>query len=230
MRPIAASTLASLAVLAVLAGCASPAPAGGKPVAVSAVLNQLKDELNAFASSARGAVPNTGACYDGAQPMDLVPIAATVTLKAAAQSTSEASVGLSAPLGVLSIDPSLAASSSNKRTQTIVVPLAVPKTSTRQAVADGPHALADALSSFRDEILRVDHSKTPCLRQLSDGGPPFAVSLAFDVVRTATGGLSLTLLAFKIGDKQGLGSETQQTLEVQLALVPDGAMLARQPQ
>ena len=173
-------------------------------------LNQLKDELNAFIATKSSVVPNRGVCYDGKKPMDLIPVAATATLKAVAQRENEAGVGLAAPLGVLSIDPSFAGAYSNARTQTLTIPLSVPDISNPQPAAPGEHALAAALASFRDEILKVDHAKTPCLAFVGGGKANFKVSIAFDVSRKTTTGVGLQLAIFKVSDKEIATNEAHQ--------------------
>ena len=188
MRSFIASSLVIAFVS--LAGCSTthlkPSP---PPVSVTTVLNLVKDELNAFAAMPSTATPNTGPCYAGGEPIDLVPVKVTATLKAVKKRENDPGVGLTAPIGIFSIDPSYSGAYSRSDAQTIVVPLMVPRKQPAQAVAPGDHDIARALAAFRDQIVMVDHAKTPCL-QFNDGGMSnFKVSIVFDVVNQTTGGI-----------------------------------------
>jgi hypothetical protein len=211
-----------------LAGCASAPGAGPgteQLVKISTVLNMVKDELNVYMGTPSMVTPNTGACLAAGARMDLLPTKVTVVLKAVSGQSNEAGGGVAAPLGVLSIDPSVSLAYSSSRTQTFTIPLVVPAPVRVQAVTAGSHPLADALISFRDEILRVDHAKTPCLKYAEKNGN-FTLNLAFDVVKQGTAGLSLQLAVFKVSDKQTVTAEAHQSLEVEMALTGSGDLLS----
>jgi hypothetical protein len=214
------TTLVTLMLVSIgTSACCFPTrPSGEKIATVSEVLDDVKDELNAYLASQPKVKPNTGACYDGKSPMNLTPTKITLTLKTVAAQLSEPSVGLAAPIGVVSFDPSYSGSYSQSRTQTLLVPLIVPNTNGVQPVAPGDHPIAVAISQFRDELLKVDHSKTPCLQYSNNN--TLNLSLAFDVVNKSTGGFSLKLVAFKFGDKETVTSEAHQTLDMEFSLVP----------
>lgn len=212
-----------------LAGCCHMnAPQATPEVApVSLVVDRVKDELAAYMASAPPLATKVGDCYDpkGKPTMTLVPLTVTVTLKAVSSREHDPTAGLSAPLGVLSVDPSYSGAYSNSRTQTLVIPLSVPNDAKWKAPPDGEHPLADALIKFRNEIVAVDHSKTPCLQFKAGDKGNFKVSLAFDVVNKTTGGVGLTLAVFKLGDKEVFANEAHQTLDVEMALTGSGQML-----
>ena len=193
---------------------------------VSVVIDQMKDELNAFIATDPTVKPNLGACYDGKKPMNLVPLNATVTLKAIVGSENDPTFGLIAPIGGIALDPSYSGAYSASQTQTIVIPLSIPDFSTAQRpVAPGAHPLGSALAKFRDEILKIDHAKTPCLQYKSGDKANFKLSVVFDAVRKSTGGIALQLVAFKIGDKETKTSGSHQTLDIELGLTPGGSVL-----
>ena len=193
---------------------------------VSVVLDQLKDELNAFIATEPTVRPNVGACYDGKKPMNLVPLNATVTLKAVVGSENDPTFGLIAPIGGVALDPSYSGAYSRSQTQTIVIPLSIPDSTTAQRpVAPGPHPLGSALAKFRDEILKIDHARTPCLQYNSKAKANFKLTVVFDAVRKSTGGIALQLVVFKIGDKETKTSESHQTLDIELGLTPGGDLL-----
>ena len=213
------TTLVTLVLVSIVtsACCLPTRPSGEKIAAVSEVLDDVKDELNAYLASQPKVKPNTGACYDGKSSMNLTPTKITLTLKTVAVQLSEPSVGLAAPIGVVSFDPSYSGSYSQSRTQTLLVPLSVPNTNGVQPVAPGDHPIAAAISQFRDELLKVDHSKTPCLQSVKS---TLKLSLAFDVVNKSTGGFSLKLVSFKLGDKETVTTEAHQTLDLEFSLAP----------
>jgi hypothetical protein len=193
---------------------------------VSVVIDQLKDELNAFIATDPTVQPNLGACYDGKKPMNLVPLNATVTLKAVVGSENDPTFGLIAPIGGVALDPSYSGAYSTSQTQTIVIPLSIPDSSKAQKpIAPGAHPLGSALAKFRDEILKIDHDKTPCLQYKSGDKANFKLSVVFDAVRKSTGGIALQLVVFKIGDKQTKTSESHQILDIELGLTPGGDVL-----
>ncbi len=211
-----------------LAGCchmdaSKPAP---QTAPVSVVIDQVKEELAAYMASAPPLATKVGACYDpkGKPTMTLAPKTVTVTLKAVASRENDSTAGITAPIGVLKIDPSYSGAYSNSRTQTLVIPLSVPEGAKWAKPADGEHPLADALIKFRNEIVAVDHSKTPCLQFKGDKAN-FKVTLAFDVVNKTTGGAGLTLAVFKVSDKETVANEAHQTLDVEMALTGSDELL-----
>ena len=90
---------------------------------VSDVLNAVKDELNAYLATPAAVEPKVGVCYDGQEPMDLIPTKVTLTLKTVAAQENDPSIGLTAPIGVVSFDPSYSGAYSKARTQSLELPL-----------------------------------------------------------------------------------------------------------
>ena len=220
----------SAALLAVACGLAACNTMPTRPppelASISAVVDQLKDELNAFIATDPTVKPDKGACYNGEKPMNLVPLNATVTLKAVVGSEKDPTFGLIAPIGGVALDPSFSGAYSSSQTQTIVIPLSIPDSATAQRpIATGAHPLGSALAKFRDEILKIDHKKTPCLQYKSGDKGNFKLSVVFDAVRKSTGGIALQLVVFKVGDKETQTSESHQTLDIELGLTPGGAVL-----
>ncbi len=216
--PIAALTLAACSGM-------PPAPSESKIVDVTSVVDLVRDELAIYLTTPIAEPAKEGACYKKVkgQYMNLQPLDMTITLKAVSGRENDPSVGLKAPLGVLSIDPNYSGAYSNSRTQTITLPLTIPDPGTKiKAIKldrsnEKDHLVAAALNSFRQSILSVDHDKQPCLQ--FDGKRKFKVSLAFDVVNKSTTGVALQLAIFKIGDKEVFTNEAHQTLDIELALV-----------
>lgn len=203
--------------------CLPPQPTTETVATVSQVVDEVKDELNAYLASTPSVHAKTGVCYSGSPPMTLTPEKVTLTLKTVATSLNEPSAGLTAPIGVISFDPSYAGGYSKSRTQTLVVPLTIDHGRKPQPVAPGDHPLAAAISQFRDGILAVNHDKTPCL-QYSDKAN-FKLSLAFDVVNKTAGGFGLKLAVFKLGDKQTATDEAHQTLDIEFSMPPGQMMI-----
>lgn len=207
--------LASISVL----GCASLSKDTSPPklVPVSEVLNTVKDELNAYLATPPKAQAKTGVCggKDGEVAIKVVPAKVTVTLRTVSAHQSEPSAGLTVPIGVLSLDPSFSGGYSQTRTQALVLSLDIAPKGKPQKVALGEHPIANAIAEFRDELIKVDHDKTPCFE------PKELVKLtvAFDVVNKSTGGFTLKLVVFKLGDKETMTDEAHQTLDVYFSLV-----------
>ena len=215
-----------MAATLTLAGCHTmPTRQPPELAQVSDVLNELKDELNYFIATPPTVTPNLGACFPSPGKMDLTPLSATVTLKALASSENDPSVGLLVPIGAFALDPSYSGAYSTSRAQTVVIPLAIPNVEIKRPIDKGLHPLGSALAAFRDQILKVDHSRTPCL-QYGDKAH-FKLSIAFDAVRKSTGGIGLQLVVFKISDKETVTSEAHQTLDIELGLTPGGSFLLR---
>lgn len=238
MASIALRLAGPLAAVLTLAGCGSmpAAPTNAKVVDVTRVIDLVRDELAIYLATQPAQPAVEGACYKKVQGqfMNLRPVKVTVTLKAVAVREHDPSVGLKAPLGILSFDPSYSGAYSNSRTQTISIPLTIPEAKDKvkaPKAADGDHAVADALNKFRQSILSVNHDKLPCLQFSDDGKSNFKVSLAFDVVNRSTAGFALQLAIFKIGDKEVFVNEAHQTLDIELALVgSEKTMMLNAPQ
>lgn len=216
----------SLAALLCLAGCPATAPvtrALPKPAAVSEVLNKLKDELNVFLSAPYGASTEKGSCRQHPNlPLRLIPVAASVTLLGISTSVDNLSAGLAVPYGALQLDPAGGGSFQRGSSLTMEIPLAIQGVDRKKLKPVPPkdkHQLGDALIHFRDEIMKVDHDRQPCLVFQGDGKNNFKVSLKFDTVNQGTAGLGLQLAMFKLSDKIDTTSEAHQTLDVELVLV-----------
>lgn len=184
-------------------------------VPVSDVLNAVKDELNAFLA-AKPTVASKGklcAGRDGQQIVSVVPDTIKLTLKTVAANENAPSAGLGSPLGVLSFDPSYTGSYSKSNSQSLELNLKVPTGSPTQPVAPGDHALAKTIAGLRDELLKVDHDKSPCLNPSE-----LKATVYFDVVNKTTGGVALKVAVFKLGDKITATDEYHQTLEIHFAM------------
>jgi hypothetical protein len=212
-----AFTTAAVAIS--LAGCVSVGNDRIDTAPVSDVINAVKGDLNAYLATPPKVVPAKGTCYSGTGnvPLNLVPTKAAATLKTIASKKAEASVGLADPIGVIKLDPSYSGALSDSRTQTITILLDVSPSVKPQEIGKGAHPLGDALGHFRDELLKVDHTKTPCLKYGDKS--TLKLSLAFDIVSTRTGGFALQLATVKVGDKETLANEAHQILEVEMELV-----------
>ena len=203
-------------------------PDNSKNPTVSEVINQLKDELNAYMASQPKATPNKGICYPNNKDMNLIPTKVTVTLQAVAGQENDPSAGLTIPIGNIKSWSSFSGSYSQQKTQTLTIPLNIPVEYLKkpQPVASGAHPIADAIAQFRDEIIRVDHKKVPCLQ--ADNKNPLKLSLIFDVSDKTTVGGGVTIVVFNVGDKEVLTGETHQTLDIEFAL-PQGTLLMGKP-
>lgn len=202
----------------VVSGCCSvPSRSGAKIARVNEVLDAVKNELNAYALTKTTVVPNYGDCHTkGSPPITFTPTKVTLKLRTVATNTNEPSVGLSAPLGVISFDPSYSGSYSRSRTQALEIPLNVESLTKTRELDPGEHPLADAIAEFRDSLLKVDHAKTPCLSYNEKN--IFKLSLAFDVVNKTSAGVALKLAVFKIGDKQTFTDEAHQVLDLEFTM------------
>lgn len=199
-----------------ITGCAHVIEQSHKPdlVAISSVIDSVKDELNAYHNIEPTAPLIKGVCNESGTPVALKAKEVYVTLETVASYKREQSAAISIPIGVASFDPSSASRLSRKRTQTLVVPLAIDDTIPAQPTTPGEHVIAEAIAKFRDELQKVNHNKTPCLKPSKD----ITLTLAFDVVSEATGGFSLTLTPFELGNKEVSSDEAHQKLHMTFEL------------
>jgi hypothetical protein len=212
-------------------------PDTSKNPTVSQVINQLKDELNAYMARQPDAIPNVGICYSGKKPMNLIPSKVTVTLQAMTGQENDPSAGLTIPIGNISLGPSFSGSYSQQKTQALTIPLNIPVEYLKKPQPvdhNRSYPIADAIAQFRDEIIRVDHKKVPCLQ--ADNRNPLKLSLAFDVNNATTVGGNVTLVVFNVGDKEILTGQTHQQLDIEFSIVPNtgtgrpgGVMLMAKP-
>lgn len=186
-------------------------------VSVTSVLNRVKDELNAYLVESKNSpmVQENGVCTKGQAAIELKPEKVTLTLQTVAGILKEPTAGLASPLGVLSFEPSYSGSYSSSRTQTLVIPLNIDIRKT-QEIPPGKHPLAAAILHFRNQLLAVNHNKTPCLQYSKKAN--FKLSLAFDLVNKTTGGFSFELAGFKLGNKRTAKNEAHQTLVIEFSL------------
>lgn len=200
-----------------ISACAClPTKSDMKLIPVSDVLNAVKDELNAYLSTKPTIPAKKGVCNGGnTAQIDLVPSEVKLTLQTVAAQTSEPSVGLTVPIGVISVGPSYSGAYSRSRTQILQVPLKVDLSKKPQAVAPGDHPIAKAISEFRDELLKVDHDKTPCFSSSED----MMLTIAFDVINKSAGGFTLKLAFVNLGDKETFSDEAHQKLEMKFKLI-----------
>ena len=222
--PVVGLTLVMAAALS-LSGCHTmPMAREVSSVPVSDVLNSVKDELTAYWATAPTVVPTTGVCYKaGPEKLNLVPIKATVNLKTVAARQSEPNIGLTAPIGVISLDPSYSGLYSQSQTQNLQIALDVPSMGNKATMPPGEHLIGKAIADLRDELLKVDHNITPCLKYGEKS--VIKLTVAFDVVKKSAGGFSLKLVVFKIGDKETFTNQTSQTLDLEFALSGGQLML-----
>lgn len=219
----------SLLSVALLAGCCSiPDPKQVSSVPVSDVLNAVKDELAYYRATKPTVTPRTGACYnqDGkAKALELVPLKATVSLNTVAKEQSSKDLRLAEPLGVVTFDPSFAGTYSQTRTQVLQISLDPQVTDKNSAALDpaGKYPIGQALAVLRDELLKVDHDRQPCLAYGDKS--VIKLTVTFDVVSQSTGGFGLKLVAFKVGTSETTTAQASQSLEVLLALAGGQGML-----
>lgn len=220
--------VAALGLSTLLLGChTKPLRPPVESVPLSEVLNAVKDELSSYMLSSSTVTPGRGRCFDPkGKPMWLAPTKATVVLKVVDAKQNEGSIGLTAPVGVVKFDPGVGASISESATQTLTIPLNVVAGQATRPPASGDYPIAAALGRLRDELLKVDHDRTPCLK--FEEKSPIKLNLSFEVVKKGSAGFSLNLLVFKVSDKLTTSSATTQTLELELALT--GSQLLILPQ
>ena len=207
--------LIAVSLLLAIAGC-DRALRTPETVPIAEVINKVKDEVLVFYQSpikvARPA-PDDAVCKkDGNNTVVLTPKNVKLTLKTVATKANDATAGLKAPLGVLSIDPSYAGSYSKSNAQAMEFTLAMSENDKVKPVPEialDQHPLYAAARSMAQGLVDADHSKLPCL---TPNGTK--VTLNFDVVRKATGGVGIQLVIFKLGDKVTLTDEFHQTLEL----------------
>ncbi|WP_374244692.1 hypothetical protein [Zoogloea sp.] len=197
-----------------------------KIASVSEVLNLVKDEITVYRMTEAKVQPNTGTCYDGKKPMNLVPKAVTATLKTVATRTREPTAGVADPIGVVSFDPSFSGEYGRTHSQTVVVSLVPQDQTSDTKPKEGNHEIASAISALRDQILAVDHSRVPCLSTELGKDNPIKLSVEFSVSNKSTGGFELKLVAFKFGNKYTKSSEYTQTLDMEFAMSPGATVLA----
>jgi hypothetical protein len=208
-------------VLASLGGCCLlPNRESEDTVPLSSVLDSLKDELTAFAQMKPIPTPLGGTCTskDG-RSLDLVPKKAKVVLKTIAAHQHDMSLGLAAPIGVVKFDPSASGSHSRTQSQTLEVALDVNNIDAGRTLPSKHYPIGAAIASFRDELLKVDHGKTPCLAYGDKS--VIKLTLAFDVVKKSTGGFGLELVVFKVSNKETLSNTAAQTIDIDFELVGD---------
>lgn len=190
-------------------------------VSVSTVLDMVKDELNAYQNTTPVTELQKSTCNPDGNSMTINSKEVIVTLQTVALHKSEPSAGLAAPIGVVSFDPSYSGSYSKKKTQIIVIPLTVDRSQPVQPIKSGEHPIASAIAKFRDELLKVNHNKTPCLSKSKD----MTLTLSFDVVNQSTGVMALKIVPYKLGDKETIGEELHQTIQLTFEL--SGAALLK---
>jgi len=208
---------------AVVSGCCSvPDPSQVSSVPVSAVLNALKDELRYFITEKPNVIPAEGACYKAgtsAGSLNLVPVKASVNLKTVAKQQSSKNLALAEPFGVVAFEPSFSGAYSQTRTQNLQItldPQLVDPTNLQKPTGQ-EYRIGAALVALRDELLKADHDKQPCLAY--EEGSVIKLTVGFDVVKESSDGFGLKLVVFKVGAKETETAQTIQTLDLELALV-----------
>lgn len=214
------SLIFPLALLISLAGCASVPARKPIVVPISTVINLVKDELqfvsDHVAPLEKDAGPDAACRGPGNRAsIKLEPKGVKVILKTVAVKERNPSVGLNDPIGVISVDPSYSGAYSTGQTQSLAIELGFPpKTNgSRNLSVNDPkmdeHSLAQAIISFANGLLDVDHTKLPCLQPGT-----LTATTTFDVVNKATTGLTLKLWIFKLGEKRTVTDEAHQTIEL----------------
>src|SRR5690242_1645212 len=101
-----------LSSIVLVSGCAGLPPSDIKTASISDVLNAVKSELNAYLARPPSRKPPHGVCYPENSTFELnaIPTKAAVTLKTVALQKNEASAGVTAPLGVIKLDPAFSGS------------------------------------------------------------------------------------------------------------------------
>lgn len=201
-------------------GCTTMVPSPKIDIVnIDEVLNEIKDELNAYLSSKSSITPAADICFKGSKSAELLPTKVTLTLTTVQTNASNQTLGAIVPFGVFLFDPSLSANQSNKKTQTLVIPLAISNDKPTRPVASKEYLLATSIMQFRDALLKVDHSKTPCLAANKE--TKIKLTLAFNVVRSASGGFKFSIAGFKLGDTETRSSDATQTLELEFGFTGD---------
>lgn len=192
---------------------------------MSTVINQVKDELNYL----KGNIPTLdmpapagSLCknLDGRNTVKITPTVAKLTLKTVKTKENDPSLGLVNPIGVLSINPAYSGAYSKSQSQNVELDLGFPPDppggkapNTPSSGTDADHPIATTVIAAAKELLNVDHSKTPCVIPQS-----LNVLITFDVVNKSTGGTTINLWVFQLGDKISTTNETHQNLEVDFDL------------
>lgn len=214
-------------ISAALCGCcpaASVKPIVAQPptetVALTDVLNKVKDELNAYQNlQEKEAAPTKGVCYDNKEAMTLNAQHVVVTLKTVVTRENDGNGGSANAIGILKINPSVEYDAAEGRTQTITIAFDVAKTPP-QPMAPGDHDLANAIVAIRNGIASVNHDKSPCIDFGSEMDqikkPPIQLSVQFEVKRDATATLGFNLVVLKLSDKEKLSSDYLQTIAIDL--------------
>ena len=221
-----------------VAGCCLLPPKTADTAPVHEVIDNVKDQLRSFYTSPlylAQSVKVTDLCHD-ANNMNVViikPTSAKLTLKTVSTTEYDPSLGLVAPLGVLKIDPAYSGAYSRQNAQSLEVDLKLdelrvlePKTNAEMAMVQATarlqtdHLLRDVVSGMGQELLKVDHTKRPCITPTE-----IKSVINFDVVNKSTGGIGIEILGFKAGNKMTAGDEYHQVLEIDFSLAGSSLLL-----
>lgn len=209
-----------LAIGLLISGCAGMLPPPKTDIVnIDVVLNEVKDELNYYLSNKSSITPSANICFKDSKSGELLPTKVTLTLTTVQTNSSNQTAGAIVPFGVFLFDPSFSANQSNKKTQTLVIPLAISKDQPTRPVAAKEYLLATSIMQFRDALLKVDHSKTPCFS--ANAETKIKLTLAFNVVRSASGGFKFSIAGFKLGDTETKSSDATQMLELEFGFRGD---------
>lgn len=217
----------AIALLPFLSGCCQAPTKTPGTAPVSKVIDGVKDELRAFYETPVKlvqAAPASAACKnaEGQNVVQIKPTHITLTLKTVSTAEHDPTVGLVSPLGVLKFDPSYTGAYSRSNAQALQIdlePPQAPRSTTPTLAADvteikaSDHPLYAAVVSMAQELLKVDHTKTPCVTPTT-----IKSFVYFDVVDKGSAGIALEIVGFKIGDKVVSTDEFHQTLEVDFSL------------
>lgn len=189
------------------------------------VLNQLKDELNAYHQiDQKAALLPAAMCTTSTQPMTLTASHAVVTLKTVATEATDKNGKLVSPvMGILKLEPSLDYATTTGRTQTVTVAFNVGESygpPVEHADDAARYPLAHALAGIKEQIMRIDHGKSPCLvfgsKDKKDDKAPIQLTVQFEAVRDTTTGAKFQLVVLKLSDQAKVTSDAVQTMTIDL--------------
>lgn len=223
----AAYASSAIAVALCLQGCVTSPPRIPDTAPVSEVIDRVKAEIAAFYTLPpilKQAAKKDAVCKDadGNSSVVIMPKSVKITLKTVRGKENAPSAGLIVPISVVKLDPSYSGSYAHSTTGTLELNLDVDA----KKIAKQPeqpkieHPIVEAVAGIGQALLDVDHTKYPCLlpKQVN-------ASIAFDVVNKSTGGFSIDLWVFKVGDKVTISNESHQTFEIDFDLSKSGPAL-----
>jgi hypothetical protein len=227
--------LLALGLVGGLAGCRSAPTRTPTVVPVSTVINLVKDELRFVSENMpvleKDAGPGAARAGPGNKTViKLEPKSAKVSLKTVSVKERNPTVGLTDPIGVISIDPSYSGVYSTGETQTLTIELGIPQSGKKgvelaalNLLGDAKwddHRLAQAIIGFAKSLLDVDHTKLPCMKPGT-----LTANATFSVIQKDSTGVTFKLWIFKIGEKTTFTNEAHQVIELSFDLSKESSPL-----